>query len=261
MDFSIKFFYFFIGFFFLLGGFFNESFLNLLISFFILFFTFLVAYSQSIVMSVLSLIALASVFSLTLFGFGVSFLAVLYLAVYIGAVAVFFLFVVMMTDLSDEELLKTKKLQSPNFFSIFLCFLLAFFFNFLFSRLNFLENFGGVLAWDYTSISGNSAGSLNFLLFESNIELIAKLLFKQNVASFIILSLVILVALVGAILLTSSINLIDKHELFFSDLDHLNSVLEEDRFSSFGDGKPQNMDVQLARTTSSSVNLFKAKYF
>jgi len=102
---------------------------------------------------------------------------------------------------------------------------------------------------------------LNFLVFDSNIELIAKFLFKQNVASFIILSLVILVALVGAILLTSSINLIDKHELFFSELDQLNSVLDEDRFSSFGDGKPQNMDVQLARTTSSSVNLFKAKYF
>jgi len=92
MNFSSKLFFFIFGLFFILGAFFNNSFLNLLISFFIFFFTFLVAYSQSIVMSVLSLIALAAVFSLTLFGFGVSFLAVLYLAVYIGAVAVFFSF-------------------------------------------------------------------------------------------------------------------------------------------------------------------------
>ena len=212
-------------------------------------------------MSVLSLIALAAVFSLTLFGFGVSFLAVLYLAVYIGAVAVFFLFVVMMTDLSDEDLLKAKTLQQPNILSIFICFLLAIFFSLLFIRLNFFENFKILLTWENTAVSGSSTGLLNFLVFDSNVELIAKFLFKQNVASFIILSLVILIALVGAILLTSSINLIDKHELFFSELDQLNSVLDEDRFSSFGDGKPQNMDVQLARTTSSSVNLFKAKYF
>lgn len=103
--------------------------------------------------------------------------------------------------------------------------------------------------------------SFSLLNFDSNIELIAKLLFKQNVASFIILSVVILVALVGAILLTSSINLVDKHEVMFSELDNLNSIWEDERLSSFGDGKPQDMDVQLARTTQSSVNLAKAKYF
>jgi NADH:ubiquinone oxidoreductase subunit 6 (subunit J) len=92
-----------------------NSLFNLVFSLLILIFSFLVAYNRSIVSSVLALIGLASVFSLILFGFGATFLAVLYLAVYIGAVAVFFLFVVMMTDLSDEEALAKQSQQQPLF--------------------------------------------------------------------------------------------------------------------------------------------------
>jgi hypothetical protein len=65
---------------------------------------------------------------------------------------------------------------------------------------------------------------------------------------------------VGAILLTSSINLVDKHELSVSSLEPLDSIWENLKFSSFGDGKPQDMEIQLARNTSSSVNLNQAKY-
>lgn len=251
----------FLVFFLIFGVFLNYNFFNLLVGCFILYFSFFVAFSQSIVMSVLSLIALATTFSFTLFGYGASFLAVLYLAVYIGAVAVFFLFVVMMTDLSDEETLKNKKIDKPNFLFVLVCFLLASFFNFLLVKLNFINNFKDLLSWEFFFNGPVLLDSFNLINFESNIEAIAKLLFKQNVASFIILSVVILVALVGAILLTSSINLVDKHELMFLDLDNLSSILEDDRLNSFGDGKPQDMDVQLARTTQSSVNLVKAKYF
>ena len=49
-----------------------------------------------------------------LFYFNINFLAILYLAVYIGAVAVFFLFVVMMTDLNSDEF--REKTLSLNFF-------------------------------------------------------------------------------------------------------------------------------------------------
>jgi len=214
----------FLVFFILFGIFFKFSFFNLLVGFFILYFSFFVAFSQSIVMSVLSLIALATTFSFTLFGYGASFLAVLYLAVYIGAVAVFFLFVVMMTDLSDEESLKNKKIDKPNFLFVLICFFLALFFNFLLIKLNFNDNFKALLGWEFFFNGPVLLDSFNLLNFDSNIEVIAKLLFKQNVASFIILSIVILVALVGAILLTSSINLVDKHELMFSELDNLNSI-------------------------------------
>jgi len=114
--------------------------------FLIIVLSFFVAYSQSIVSSVLALIGLAGVFSLILFGYGASFLAVLYLAVYIGAVAVFFLFVVMMTDLSDESLTKTHYLQRPTIISVLTCLSLSIFLVYLFFiNFNFFENFRNLL--------------------------------------------------------------------------------------------------------------------
>lgn len=248
--------------FFIFGGlFFSLNWFNFLLGVLILSFSFFVAYSRSIVSSVLSLIGLASVFSLTLFGYGVSFLAVLYLAVYIGAVAVFFLFVVMMTDLSDESLTKTYYLQRPTFLSICVCFFVSVFFVYLlFLNFNFLDNFYNLLTWKFVFVS-NGLGLIDYFLnFDSNIEGVARLLFKENLASFLILSIVILVALVGAILLTSSINLVDKHELSVFELEPLDSVWDNSKFNSFGDGKPQDMEIQLARNTLSSVNLNQAKY-
>ena len=86
------------------------------------------------------------------------------------------------------------------------------------------------------------------------------MLFKEHVASFLILAVVILIALVGAILLTSSINMVDKYELAHLELDPLSAIWENDKLSSFGDGKPQDMEVQLARTVTASVNLTKAEF-
>jgi NADH:ubiquinone oxidoreductase subunit 6 (subunit J) len=133
---------FFLFFVLLVGFYYSFSFINFFFSFLIITFSFFVAYSKSIVSSVLSLIGLASVFSLVLFGYGATFLAVLYLAVYIGAVAVFFLFVVMMTDLSDESLTSNFSVKRPTFLSIFFCFLLASFFVFIFYiGFNFSDSF------------------------------------------------------------------------------------------------------------------------
>lgn len=208
-----------------------NSVFNLIFSLLILVFSFLVAYNRSIIGSVLALIGLASVFSLILFGFGATFLAVLYLAVYIGAVAVFFLFVVMMTDLSDEEALgKQSNKQKPLFgllliglfFSGVVAFLLfgSFVLNKNSTGLLILDN---VLTWGL--INNNSAAfSADFLNFDSNIESIARLLFREHVASFLILAVVILIALVGAILLTSSMNMVDKYELAHLELDPLSAV-------------------------------------
>jgi NADH-quinone oxidoreductase subunit J len=243
-----------------------NSVFNLIFSLLILIFSFLVAYNRSIVGSVLALIGLAAVFSLILFGLGATFLAVLYLAVYIGAVAVFFLFVVMMTDLSDEEALSRQSQQKPLFgllliglfFSVVVALLIfgSFIFNKNSAGLLMLDD---VLTWRLVNNNG-AAFNTDFLNFDSNIEAVARLLFQEHVASFLILAVVILIALVGAILLTSSINMVDKYELAHFELDPLAAVWENDKLTSFGDGKPQNMEVQSARTVMASVNLTKAEF-
>lgn len=86
-------------------------------SFLIFAFSLVVLYSKNLVTSVLGLIGLAAVFSFVLFGLGADLVAVLYLAIYIGAVAVFFLFVVMMTDLRNTETVsKSAKPGQVNYY-------------------------------------------------------------------------------------------------------------------------------------------------
>lgn len=89
---------------------------ELLLSVFILFFIYKIITSTNVVESVLFLILLAINLSLFLFYFCSNFLGILYLAIYIGAVTVFFLFVVMMTDLNSIEVDSFQK-QKCNFFS------------------------------------------------------------------------------------------------------------------------------------------------
>lgn len=163
----------------------------------------------------------------------------------------------MMTDLSDERALKLKAPQPANlmilFFSLILSFIVEFFLHVACFYQNSAMTLWTIVRWD--GVFNNAAFNETLLAFDSNIESLARVLFKEHLASFLILSLVILVALVGSILLTSSINTVDKHELAFFDLDPLSAVFESEKLSSFGDGKPQDMEQQLARTISSSVNL------
>jgi len=170
---------------------------------------------DSSVNAALFLILLAIVFSMFLFYFNVNFLAILYLAVYIGAVAVFFLFVVMMTDLNSDEF--KEKPVSLNLF------ILSIFLGLLFSSLIVF------LIFNFFNVN-----NLNIDIFSSNIEIIGASLFGEHSGPFILVSLIILVALIGSIFIT-----------FNSD--NIGGGLNFNNRS-------QDMEVQLSRSVLTSVN-------
>ena len=82
----------------------NINTFELLFSLLLVLLTYRIINTPNIIESVLLLILLAITFSIFLFFYKMTFLGILYLAVYIGAVTVFFLFVVMMTDLNNSVL-------------------------------------------------------------------------------------------------------------------------------------------------------------
>jgi NADH:ubiquinone oxidoreductase subunit 6 (subunit J) len=226
---------------------------EIFLSAFLLFFIYKIITSISIVESVLFLILLAINLSIFLFYLCSNFLGILYLAIYIGAVTVFFLFVVMMTDLSSIEPNAIQKhQQNINFLisvvsSIFLSNLI---FNLYLSKQPWVSFF---------LTHNKSVRFDNIDFFYTNIEEIGLALLNEHSGPFVLVSLAILVALIGAIFLTSIAKQATNNYFFLSaiDLKFLNSAVFLNIFLSSLDFnlKYQDMENQIVRSFLNSVNL------
>lgn len=191
--------------------------MELLFSFFLIFVIYNIISVDNAVTAALFLILLAVAFSMFLFYLNVNFLAILYLAVYIGAVAVFFLFVVMMTDLNSIE---SHKINVDFKFFLFSLFLGSF--------LSFLVTF---LVYNF-----NSVNDFNIDSFNSNIESIGLQMLNEHSGPFVLTALIILVALIGSIFITFNNSIV-------AGTDGLNI------------NRSQDMEAQLSRDSLVSVNL------
>jgi NADH-quinone oxidoreductase subunit J len=127
--------------------------------------------------------------SLLLILLGVEFLPVVFMIVYVGAIAILFLFVVMMLNIKLVEILDNSTRYAP----------VGFIIGFLFftSLVSILDQ--EILIWDVSSHYEFSSRAIAPVLNATNM---ASVLYTDHFTSFIIASLVLLVAMVGAILLT-----------------------------------------------------------
>ena len=138
--------------------------------------------------SILSLVLAFFNLSILLLILGIEFLPILFLIVYIGAIAILFLFVIMMLNIKLIEILDNTTRYVPIGFFIGLIFLweiwLVFYKEILSLPLIFNEN--------------------NNFFTTSNIEYLANVLYTEYFLFFIVGSLILLVAMIGAIILTIS---------------------------------------------------------
>lgn len=138
--------------------------------------------------SILSLVLAFFNLSILLLIQGIEFLPILFLIVYIGAIAILFLFVIMMLNIKLIEILDNTTRYIPIGFFIGLIFLweiwLVFYKEILSLPLIFNEN--------------------NNFFTTSNIEYLANVLYTEYFLFFIVGSLILLVAMIGAIVLTIS---------------------------------------------------------
>lgn len=149
----------------------------------------LVILAKNPVHSVLFLIVTFITSSLILLIFNVEFLGFLFLIIYVGAIAILFLFVVMM--LSVKMQINLNLLQS--LFALVFCFL-AFNYLFFFFQKFFFDNskdvFGSFLFNDW---GGD---------YSNNLMTFGQVLYNYYLIVFLIAGIILLVAVIGAVVLT-----------------------------------------------------------
>lgn len=137
---------------------------------------------------------------------GVEFLAVIFIIVYVGAVAILFLFVVMMLNINLVESTESSTRFLPLTIIIGLVF--------LFQTSFLLENFPNT-----DLLSANFSTGLdwtgNFINF-SNIQMLGQYLYTDYASLLLLSSMILLVAMIGAIILS---------------LDHHRAIRRQDLFS------------------------------
>jgi NADH-ubiquinone oxidoreductase chain 6 len=108
-----------------------SSITNFILSFGILFSAFsIISLGNNPVLAVVLLIITFVLSAIYLILMGINFIGITYIILYVGAIAVLFLFVIMMLNLKDKDLIETSSVTYNNFFySIISVFFLAFIFS------------------------------------------------------------------------------------------------------------------------------------
>jgi len=145
----------------------------------------LVIFSSNPVYSALFLILSFLSSSAILFLLKVDFLGILFIIIYVGAIAVLFLFVVMMLNIKINTNSKVKYWTFP--------LILCFFFTLYIAEL--LENV-------FFNLNTFELEEIFFLDSLSNTQLVGQAVYNYFITSILLAGLVLLVSMLGAILLT-----------------------------------------------------------
>jgi NADH-quinone oxidoreductase subunit J len=143
-----------------------------------------------------------------------------FLVVYVGAVAVLFLFVLMMLNIKLAELTDNHFYVLPvglliGFVTIYqLAFLLRFEFDF-FERLDVISS---LFLSEFSNVTTLKMDFFNVNTALSNIRLLGFTLFSKYLYHFIIAGFVLLLAMISAILLTLQKNFINKTQNIYGQI-------------------------------------------
>lgn len=148
---------------------------------------------------------------------GNTFMALLFLIVYVGAIAVLFLFIIMMLNIK----IKSEKIFF-NSFQFFLIFFSGLFFIFFF-LVFFNLYYGGIDLVEYNLLK--DSGFILFYIDYFNIieqfltiELLGQVLYTKYFIPFLLAAYILLLAMVGAIVLTLQHKSSSKKQLLFEQL-------------------------------------------
>ena len=173
---------------------------------------------RNLVYAVLLLISLFFFASFLFFLLGFDFLALSLLIIYVGAVAVLFLFVIMTVDLKtsiQQVPAITKNSYLFKFFFIIGVLILDFYLSNFLLNYFLLKNKNICMTYQYFSFS-------DFSLLNS----ISQVLYNVHFISFIVAGYILLVAMLGAILLCLNANILNKQQYvpYQMSQDHLKNI-------------------------------------
>jgi NADH-quinone oxidoreductase subunit J len=186
--------------------------LHLLLTFFFVLSGLLVFISDNPVHSVLFLILTFCNSSAILFLFKVDFLALTFIIIYVGAIAVLFLFVVMMLNVKVFSLLNV--LYMP--FILLSIFVLLVQISFVIEKAFF----------GYNTINNTAPFFFDNMLDNFNaIDVLGQGLYNYFLVCFLLAGIILLVAMVGAIVLTLNFSSQRKNELVYRQLSRSDNFL------------------------------------
>ena len=176
--------------------------LHLFLCFLFVEFSTSVSLSSNPVHSVIYLILTFCITAFISFFFNLEFFGLIFIIIYVGAVAVLFLFIIMMLDIKDK---------SFTHFSLFYLVLI----NITFC---FFENLTTILFFEV--FSSKSFFAIYTLFFDSffNVNMLGQCLYNFFLICFLISGVVLFVALLGSIVLTLNFNFSKKHQKYFRQL-------------------------------------------
>jgi len=158
--------------------------------------SFLVISSKNPLHSILSLVSVFLLSSILALSLEAEFLALSFVLVYVGAIAILFLFVVIMLDIKMTDSSFDLKERVFVYFVIFILLVDA---QFMFPQLNFDPNL--ISYTDFTWI--NWCSEIDNL---SNAQLLGQILYTYYFVFFLIAGLILFVALIGSLMLTIKLN-------------------------------------------------------
>lgn len=182
--------------------------LFLFLSFLLIFSAILVISAQNPVHSVFFLVLVFLTSAFLLFLLEIEFISLLFILVYVGAIAVLFLFVVMMLDIKITKNEKDFLIYLP--MGVFLAGVF-----FLEVYLTFQENFVSLSPADGQTVYINWLSLVDNL---SNVEVLGQILYTYYFFYFLIAGIILLVSMVGAIVLTLSFTQKAKHQFVFKQI-------------------------------------------
>jgi NADH-quinone oxidoreductase subunit J len=154
-----------------------------------------------------------------LFIFNVEFLGLLFIIIYVGAVAVLFLFIIMMLNIKNQDNFALNSSYIKNIYDKIKFFLFLFLVIGLFL---FLQN---SFAQDTFLFFDRNFDFVSVFDKLNNIDVIGQVLYNYFISCFLLAGLVLLIALIGAIVLTLRFNSVKKSQLVSRQLSRTDNFL------------------------------------
>ena len=168
----------------------------------------LVISAQNPVHSVFFLVLVFLTSAFLLFLLEIEFISLLFVLVYVGAIAILFLFVVMMLDIKITKHEKDFLVYSPLGSFLGVIFFLEIFLTLQENSVPFSPLMGREIYTDWFAFMDNL----------TNIEVLGQLLYTYYFFYFLVAGIILLVAMVGAIVLTLNFTQKAKHQFVFKQI-------------------------------------------
>lgn len=161
-----------------------------------------VGFSSNPVSSIIYLILSFLITAFISFCLNLDFFGLIFVVIYVGAIAVLFLFIIMMLDIKDKRVVHFLEYSF-----LFVGFLFSFFDTFVYSGC--IESF-----------SSSNYSLVHLLFFDSinNIDFVGVCLYNEYLTCFLISGLILFAALLGSVVLTLSFASVNSAQNYFRQL-------------------------------------------